>query len=102
MVNTVYSQIYTAQGAQIDLNNVDVPTENGFIHVINAVMFPPTETIYELVSNNPDFSTLKTAIDTAGIADVINSEYSIMIFPQTRSILGTLNEWATHELLHKA
>ena len=69
-----FLQIYTAQGAPIDLGSVDVPTTNGFIHVLNAVMSPPSQTIYELVSSNPDFSTLLLAIDTAGIADIINSK----------------------------
>ena len=69
-----FSQTYTAQGAPIDLSNLDVPTTNGLIHVLNAVMSPPSQTIYELVSSDPNFSTLLLAIDTAGIADIINSK----------------------------
>ena len=54
---------------------MDVPVTNGFIHIVDAVMFPPSETIYQLVQNNPDFSTLSNAIDTAGIVDIINNMF---------------------------
>ena len=69
-------QLYTAQGAPIDLNNVDVEVVNGFIHVIDAVMLPPEMTVWELVESSDDFTTLQVAIETAGLEETLNGTLS--------------------------
>ena len=69
-------QLYTAQGAPIDLNNVDVEVVNGFIHVIDVVMLPPEMTVWELVERSDDFTTLQLAIETAGLEGTLNGTLS--------------------------
>ena len=69
-------QIFTAQGAPIDLGNVDVAVTNGLIHLVDEVMFPPSETIYQLFLNNPDFSTLLSTIDVADLGETLNGVYN--------------------------
>ena len=68
--------MYTAQGAPIDLNNVDVEVVNGFIHVIDAVMLPPELTVWELVESSDDFTILQVAIETAGLEETLNGTLS--------------------------
>ena len=45
----------------------DVPFDNGLVHVIDAVMVPELRTIEEIVTVDTRFSTLRSAIETAGI-----------------------------------
>ena len=68
-------QLYTAQGAPIDLNKVNVEVNNGYIHVMDAVMLPPEMTVWELVESSDDFATLQVAIETAGLEETLNGSF---------------------------
>ena len=63
----------TAQGVLIDSKNVDLAVTNGSIHVLTAVMSPPSSTIYEWIENNSKFTQLKDAIDKAELKEIFNS-----------------------------
>ena len=57
----------TAEGSPII--KADQMASNGVIHVLSRVMYPiPMGDVVDVVSMNPDFSTLLTAVETAGIA----------------------------------
>jgi uncharacterized surface protein with fasciclin (FAS1) repeats len=45
----------------------DVTFDGGLVHVIDAVMVPELRTIEEVVTAEPRFATLRTAIETAGL-----------------------------------
>ena len=49
---------------------------NGFIHVMDAVMLPPELTVWELVESSDDFTTLQLAIETAGLEGTLNGTLS--------------------------
>lgn len=80
---------------------VDVEADNGVIHVIDAVLMPPAErgepdqTIAEIAQGNDDFSTLVTALDTAGLVSTLNdSEGNFTVFAPTNAafeMLGAAN-----------
>ena len=63
--------------------NVSIHNGNGYIHVLEAVMTPPTGTIYEYIEKNGSFEILKGAIDTVNLTDTLNSNYCVF------SVLGT-------------
>ena len=49
----------------------------GYIHVVDTIMSIPHGTIYEYISNNNKFATLKKAIDTAGLNETLNGNHYI-------------------------
>ena len=75
-------KIKTAQGAPIDLGNLDVKVDNGLIHVLTAVMSPPLHTIYGWLENNTEFSQLKEAIDKAGLHEQFDSRWILKSYTQ--------------------
>ena len=62
-------QVITASGRQV--TNPDQAAENGVIHVVDGVLLPPTGTVTDYVAGNDDFSTLLSAVTTAGLGDTL-------------------------------
>ena len=67
------------QGAVVMINNAtvtgaDLEAENGVIHVINEVLLPPTNTVYEEIAETEMLSTLKVAIDAATLDEALSDE----------------------------
>ena len=52
-------------------NAYDLGATNGVIHTINGVLTPPT--VVDHISANPNYSTLATAIELAGLTDALNN-----------------------------
>ena len=51
---------------------------NGVVHIIAGVMTPPNGTMVDILSADPEFSTLKAAVETAGLAAALNGNYSYL------------------------
>jgi Secreted and surface protein containing fasciclin-like repeats len=59
----------------------DVKASNGVIHAIDAVLVPPslsqppapTQSIVQIASGNPDFSTLVSLVQKAGLVEAISA-----------------------------
>ena len=66
--------MYTAQGAVIDLEKVDIPIANGYIHVVKSVLPRPTQNVYEFVESSSGFSKLKSALDAAELKSALEGE----------------------------
>lgn len=49
----------------IKVTAADVAASNGVVHVIGSVLVPPTQTIAQIVTTNPSFSLLLTAVNRA-------------------------------------
>ncbi|RUS85558.1 hypothetical protein EGW08_006701 [Elysia chlorotica] len=62
----LYSPTVTVNGAKV--TDADKAADNGFIHFIDEVIMPPAGSVVTAVSNDPDLSTLLSAITKAGIA----------------------------------
>jgi uncharacterized surface protein with fasciclin (FAS1) repeats len=69
----------------IKVKQADVSASNGIIHVISKVMMPPTQTIAEIASTNPDFSLLLAAVVRAGLATAVSSEGNYTVFAPTNA-----------------
>ena len=86
-------------GVQINDANVilaDRQARNGVIHVIDTVLFPPTNNLLELAESfDPEFSVLVDALEIAGLDSVIASGGVFTVFAPTNdafiALLGELD-----------
>ena len=72
------------------LNGVKVVTpnlnaSNGVVHVIGKVLIPPTQTIAQIVIGNANFSLLKQAVVTAGLAGTLDGPGKFTVFAPVNS-----------------
>ena len=88
-----------ANGVFIDNAQVtvaDILADNGVVHVIDAVLVPSTitlpipNTIYDIVSNSTDHTTLKTAIDACALDVVLSDPGSLTLFAPTDAAFNAL------------
>ena len=81
----------------------DLQTSNGVIHVIDTVLKPDFEalpkTLVELLASNPQFSTLVTAVDAAGLVPVLNGFGPFTIFAPTNRAFDKLPPGTLQSLL---
>ncbi|GAB4550996.1 MAG: hypothetical protein OHK0023_17580 [Anaerolineae bacterium] len=82
----------TINGANLNLEMVDIEAVNGVIHVIDAVILPETKTIAELVqeaatdTENPQFTTLLAAVaaaDEAVLTTLADTNAKLTVFAPT-------------------
>ncbi len=99
-------ELATLQGAKAPLGNfgpvltidgavftvTDIEASNGVIHVINAVLLPPTPgTIAEVATEAGSFNTLLTAAGAAGIAGVLaDPAQELTVFAPTDAAFAAL------------
>jgi len=72
----------------------DIQPSNGIVHVIDAVMLPPSlaeststarPTIAGIAASNPDFSTLVAALSRAGLVQVFDGTQKFTVFAPTNA-----------------
>lgn len=68
----------------------DLRAFNGVIHIINAVLLPPSKNIVEIASANPDFSILVQAIVKAGLAGELSKPGPYTVFAPTNDAFVSL------------
>jgi uncharacterized surface protein with fasciclin (FAS1) repeats len=92
------------KGGKIVLNGsarvvaADVKASNGIIHAIDAVLVPPsltqapaaTQSIVEIAAGNPDFSTLVSLVQKAGLVTAISSPGPFTVFAPTNAAFEKL------------
>lgn len=88
-------EINIDNGAKINTANVvsaDVMASNGIIHVIDAVLLPPSEDIVEkALSFNPDeFNTLVSAVVQADLVSTLKSDGPFTVFAPTDAAFAAL------------
>lgn len=91
-------------GGKIVLNGsarvvtADVKASNGVIHAIDAVLVPPsltqapapTKSIVEIAAGNPEFSTLVSLVQKAGLVSAISSPGPFTVFAPTNAAFEKL------------
>ena len=85
----------------------DIPATNGIIHVIDMVLIPeseeaadPTGTIVDIALADPQFSTLVTALDTAGLVATLSDETAVFtVFAPTDDAFALLGTDTINSLL---
>jgi uncharacterized surface protein with fasciclin (FAS1) repeats len=70
----------------------DIVADNGVVHVIDAVLLPstPSNTIYDIVSNSADHTTLKVAIDACALDGVLSGAGPFTLFAPTDAAFNLL------------
>jgi uncharacterized surface protein with fasciclin (FAS1) repeats len=53
----------------------DIELNNGYIDLVSAVLKPVTYTTYDWISENPEFSIFKEAIDAAGLQETFDHSF---------------------------
>ena len=91
----------TADGVFINnaqVTVVDVPADNGVVHVIDAVLLP-TNTVLDVVLESEAHTTLEAAILAAELDDDLSGEGPFTVFAPTDDAFGLLPEGTVEELL---
>jgi uncharacterized surface protein with fasciclin (FAS1) repeats len=94
MLSTVKAYL-TKNAAGVSINgakvtSADVPADNGVIHVIDAVIVPPSKNLVEIVVGTPDLSLLKDAVLRAStgktdVAKVLSGAGPFTVFAPTNA-----------------
>ena len=68
----------------------DIMTDNGVVHVIDAVMLPPVTTVVDIVVNSPDHNILEAAVIAAELADDLSGDGPFTLFAPTDDAFAAL------------
>ncbi len=89
----------------------DITASNGIIHVIDAVILPPSmseaaedemmdaKSIAEIAAEDGRFSTLVAAVEAAGLAETLSGEGEFTVFAPTDDAFAALPEGTVESLL---
>jgi transforming growth factor-beta-induced protein len=102
--------VIEVRGGSVILNGevmviiTDVEASNGVIHVIDAVLLPPTDEemamdIVETAMADGRFSTLVAAVSAAGLVETLQSEGPFTVFAPTDDAFAQLPEGTVEALL---
>ncbi len=91
---------------QSKVSTPNVAADNGVIHVIDQVILPPammdtpTKNIVETALDNPNFSTLVTALQAANLVDALNdNDKKFTVFAPTNAAFDKIDDAALAGLL---
>ena len=91
-----------------EVTSTDIMANNGIIHVIDAVILPPTEpaaseepaqSIAAIASADTTFSTLVTALTEAKLVETLSNEGNYTVFAPTNAAFAALPEGTLETLL---
>lgn len=77
----------------------DIMTDNGVVHVIDAVLMIPRTTIFDIIQDSPNHTVLETAILAAGLDDELEGEELLTVFAPTDAAFAQLPAGALNALL---
>lgn len=79
----------------------DLEADNGVVHVLDAVILPEIETtsVYDIISEDDDYSILKDAVDAAGLQDELaDLNSTLTLFAPTNDAFDQLPTETVDEL----
>jgi uncharacterized surface protein with fasciclin (FAS1) repeats len=83
--------IESGNGTIAEVTGADILADNGVVHVIDAVLLPaPPNSIYDIVSNSPDHTTLKVAIDACALDGTLSGAGPFTLFAPTDAAFNLL------------
>ena len=83
--------IESGNGTIAEVTGADILADNGVVHVIDAVLLPaPPNSIYDIVSNSPDHTTLKVAIDACALDGTLSGAGPLTLFAPTDAAFNLL------------
>ncbi len=75
-------------GAQVIFADYKAP--NGVVHVIDAVITPPTTTVVDIIVNSEAHESLEDAVIAAGLVDALSGEGPFTVFAPTDDAFAAL------------
>jgi len=78
---------------------VDLEADNGVVHVIDAVLLPPSETIVDIVVNSDDHNTLEAAVIAADLTETLLGDGPFTLFAPTDAAFAALPDGTVDALL---
>jgi uncharacterized surface protein with fasciclin (FAS1) repeats len=83
--------IESGNGTIAQVTGADILADNGIVHVIDAVLLPaPPNSIYDIVSNSTDHTTLKSAIDACSLDGTLSGVGPFTLFAPTDAAFNLL------------
>ena len=77
----------------------DIEADNGVVHVIDAVLIPPTNTVADIIANSENHNTLEAAIEAAGLTETLKGEGPFTVFAPTDAAFAALPAGTVDALL---
>ena len=107
-LNGASVEVNVGAGVTINEANViiaDIEARNGVIHVIDDVLFPPTQNLVEVASSfNPEFSVLLAAAVKADLANTLANNGPFTVFAPTNqafiNLFGVANAEAAIDVVN--
>merc|ERR1712194_106350 len=90
----------TVQNAKVSIPNVQAT--NGVVHVIDAVLSPPSKNIVQLASGDTDLSTLVTALKAGKLVTALSGTGPFTVFAPTNEAFAVLPSATLASLLKPA
>jgi uncharacterized surface protein with fasciclin (FAS1) repeats len=76
----------------------DIQTDNGVVHVIDAVLLPPN-TVVDVIIGSADHNTLEAAVGAAGLVNTLNGAGPFTVFAPTDAAFAALPAGTVEALL---
>jgi uncharacterized surface protein with fasciclin (FAS1) repeats len=73
----------------VKVATADLQGSNGVVHVIGSVLIPPTQSIAQVVSTNPDFSLLLQTVQKANLATTLGGDGKFTVFAPDNTAFAT-------------
>ncbi len=106
MITTIQGQKVTVSvnNGNVFINNAyvtfaDIVATNGVVHVIDAVLIPPTGTVVDVIVNSPNHTTLEAAVLAAGLAGTLSGTGPFTVFAPTDAAFAALPAGTVQALL---
>ena len=105
-ISVVDGEVFLNESAKVIIT--DIEASNGIIHVIDAVILPPSmsaaaaktgKSIAEIAAEDGRFNTLVAAVTAAGLAETLSSEGTFTVFAPTDDAFAALPEGTVESLL---
>ena len=108
MLNGDEATITSMDGA-VTINGVamvttaDITTDNGVVHVIDAVLLPPTEaettTVADIIAGSDDHFVLNALLDSTGLDETLSGEGPFTVFAPTDASFDAIDPFVLLDLL---
>ena len=94
---TISAEGVFINGAKVTV--ADIEADNGVVHVIDAVLIPPTVTVVDVIVNSADHSTLEAAVIAADLAGTLSGTGPFTVFAPTNAAFAALPAGTVDALL---
>ena len=103
LTNTLDQELTVTIDGSVMIDNAvvtvtDIPTYNGVVHVIDAVLLPKPETIVQAVADSPDHELLEEFLNVADLVDDLSSQGPFTLFAPTDGAFNNLPAWLLAQL----